>query len=191
MVAFDAWVSSVIAEIRYYTDYSNPAAPIIRLGAIAEAATDQTLVLAMLGRAQLTADELSRVSGFNRQELEDVWGTLSKAFHDAWEHRPQFDGDQLEVGSMLKYLADRHSMSLHFDPPRRLPLQKSIVELVERQPKSLGKEILQLLELRLGGSRKRRKATPSRKKTPSPVVRATPARVSFRESTFTEGVARI
>jgi len=183
-------ISSVIAEIRYYTNYSDPSAPVIQLGAIAEAATDKTRVLAMLGRAALTADELAPISGFNRTELEDVWAMLSKAFHAAWAQRPAFDdGSDIKTGSMLKFLANTYSMALHFDPPRRFPMPKAIAERAERQPKSLGTSILRLLETRLKPAPKNRKVASPRRSSQTRAISVQP-RARFKESTNTEAVAQ-
>jgi hypothetical protein len=188
-------ISSVIAEIRYYTNYSDPSAPVIQLGAIAEAATDKTRVLAMLGRAALTADELAPISGFNRTELEDVWAMLSKAFHAAWAQRPAFDGEgsDIKTGSMLKFLANTYSMALHFDPPRRFPMPKAIAERAERQPKSLSTSILRLLETRLKPAPKNKKVASPRGRRSSSQTRAISVqpRARFKESTNTEAVAQL
>lgn len=134
-----------VADVRYYTDYSNPAAPIIHLGTVAEAVTKKSRVLAMIGRAKLSANELKMVSGFNREQLINVWGTLDKSFRGAWDRRQQLT----EPGALLKYLADAHALSLHFETPQELAVPKSVVETVERKPEALGTEVLTLLKSRL------------------------------------------
>jgi hypothetical protein len=183
-------LSSQIAEIRYYTNYSDPSARVIRLGAVAEAVTDKTLVLAMLGRAALTADELASVSGFNRAELEDVWGMLSRAFQNAWAHRPAFDEGQVsEAGSMLRFLADNHAMSLHFETPRRLRVPRQIAQRVERDPKALGDSVLRLLEARLAPPKKGRPKVTARRSAARPVL--APPRARFKETANTEAVAHL
>lgn len=183
-------LSSAISEIRYYTNYSDPAAPVIMLGAIAEALNDKTLVLAIVGRAALTAAELATVSGHNRAELEDVWGTLTKAFKSAWDQRPRFDdGPVGEAGMMLKYLAEKYSMSLHFETPQPLSIPRRVAEKVQRTPKSLGNAVLSLLEARLAPPKTAPR--PTARRTPRlqrPVVR-TRARPSFREAASSEAVA--
>ena len=135
-----------VADVRYYTDYSNPAAPIIHLGAVAEAVTKKSRVLAMVGRAKLSANELKMVSGFNREQLINVWGTLDQSFRGAWDRRQQLT----EPGALLKYLADAHALSLHFETPQELAIPKSVLQAVERKPEALGTEVLTLLEFSIG-----------------------------------------
>jgi len=182
-------LSSVISEIRYYTNYSDPSAPVISLGAIAEAVTDETMVLAMLGRATLTADELKHVAGYNRAELEDVWGLLTKAFSAAWEQRPSFKGGlRVGAGAMLKFLADKYSMSLHFESPQPLNMTQRMAERVERAPKALGVSVLSLLEARLTPALPKQTTARARR---SPRARpvASSARRRFREASTSEAVA--
>ncbi len=189
-MASSSKLSSVIAEIRYYTNYSDPSARVIRLGAIAEAITNKTMVLAMLGRAALTADELESVSGFNRTELEDVWGMLSRAFNSAWAHRPAFDVDvNIEAGSMLRFLADSHSMSLHFETPRRFRVPKQITQRVERDPKALGDSVLRLLEARLAPSKRPKVAARRARHSPQTRAVAPLSKTRFKETANTEAVA--
>jgi len=182
-----ARASSAVAEIWYYTDYSNPSAQAFRLGTIAEAATDKILVLVLLGRSRFSPTELERVSGFNRQQLEDVWGTLSKIMQEAWARRPKID-ELPEVGSMLRYLADKYSMSLHFQTPQALALPKAVVDKAAHDPKSLGEAVAKILESQL------KPASPKVTKTAGR-QRAKPAarrRIgSFRESLVTDVVASL
>lgn len=148
-----------VADVRYYTDYSNPAAPIIHLGAVAEAVTKKSRVLAMIGRAKLSASELKMISGFNREQLINVWDTLDQSFRGAWDRRQQLNAP----GAMLKYLADAHALSLHFETPQKLAIPKSVVEAVERKPEALGAAVLTLLKSRLV-KRKRPSASAARKR---------------------------
>jgi hypothetical protein len=46
------------------------------------------------------------------------------------------DGSEIEAGSMLKFLAETHSMALHFDTPRRFRVPKPIAERVECETES-------------------------------------------------------
>jgi len=183
--------SSAISEIWYYTDYSDRAAPAIRLGTIAEAATDKILVLVMLGRARLTERELGRASGFNRQQLENVWTTLSGIMQEAWSKRPKPE-EPAEFGSMLKFLADKYSMSLHFQSPHELSLPQAVAAKAMREPKTLGDAIARILESDLRPRMLAKRAKPARgiatRGRPSRPVRRTR---SFRESLVTDAVARL
>jgi hypothetical protein len=183
-------LSSAISEIRYYTNYSDPSAPVIGLGAIAEAVTDKMTVLAMLGRAALTSAELATVSGYNRTELENVWGMLSKAFNLAWEQRPSFDdGLNISAGTMLKFLADKYSMSLHFETPQRLNIPKRVAEQVQRTPKSLGGSVLRLLEARLVPEKRQTRTTAHARRSPPRSAAVASPRPRFKETANTEAVA--
>jgi hypothetical protein len=187
-----ARASSAIAEIWYYTDYSNPTAPAFRLGTIAEAATDKTLVLVLLGRSRLKPTELERASGFNRQQLEEVWGTLSNIMQEAWSIRPNIKGAP-EVGSMLRYLADKYSMSLHFQTPQALTLPKAVVDKAARDPKSLGEAVAKILEKQLKPAQPKVAKALAKKAAGRRVARSAVRRRmgSFRESLVTDVVASL
>lgn len=187
-----ARASSALAEIWYYTNYSDPKAPTIRLGMIAEAATKKSRVLVMLARERLTDRELEHVSGFNRQQLENVWATLSDIMQEAWSKRPDRE-EAPKAGAMLKFLAEKYAMSLHIQPPDKLVLPPAVVAKAVREPKSLGHAVLDILEKRLRSpapskGKKLPKKSTARAKAPRATVRRIPL---FRESTVTDAVAML
>jgi len=46
------------------------------------------------------------------------------------------DGSEIEAGSILKFLAETYSMTLHFDTARRFRVPKPIAERVECETES-------------------------------------------------------
>jgi hypothetical protein len=130
-------------------------------------------------------------NGFNRDQLEDVWGTLGKIMQEAWSRRPKVE-KRPEVGSMLRYLADKYSMSLHFQTPQTLALPKPVVERAARDPKSLGEAVTKILELQLKPAAPKVAKVAAKKKAAGR-QRAKPAARrnigSFRESSVTDVVA--
>jgi hypothetical protein len=143
-----------IADIVFFTNYSDPKAPVIHLGKIAEGFFKgdnhrKRRVLSLIGRSEISKDELDLVSGFNRQELENIWAVLSNYQQAAWAERTK----RPDVGALLEYLAEQHSYSLHFEPPQAFSLRKAAVAAIFGNPKSFGTVVMGELEARLVAER--------------------------------------
>lgn len=152
--------SCAIADIVFYTKYSDPSAPVIRLGTISEVHTKRRFILLMVGRSKLTEEELKPLSGFNRAQLDNVWKTLQKSFNSAWRRRQTIRSNNPAPGAMIAYLADVHSMALHFEPPQRHPLPSAVTALAERGANVFSKGVTRHLLQRLDWAEEPRTAKP-------------------------------
>jgi hypothetical protein len=109
---------------------------------------------------------------------------------EAWARRPNVE-ETPEVGSMLRFLADKYAMSFHFQTPQPLSLPRAAIEKAARDPKSLGQAVAKILEAQLKPKApkvaKPRKLL-GRKRTKG----ATRNRIGpFRESLVTDAVASL